>query len=130
MVYQYSSMIPKKIDISIEAEEALEDEVNIESITKNKKSIICKIDEKYFAEEKYNNYVLGEGTGVKIDCSILLKIDNQYYKIRTFYKSVEDGKIQFVGYVNKKYLSKDYDILLYNNENSKIYRYVGDINEK
>ena len=128
--YQYISIIPKKMNISAKTEELLEDEVNIESITRNKKSIICSIDKKYFPEEEYNNYVLGEGKGIKINCSILLKKNNEYYKIKTLFKCEEDDKIVFVGYVDKKYLLGDYEVLLYNNENSQIYRYIGDINER
>ena len=124
--YQYFSRIPKKIKIdeSLISEEILQTDYSIQDINKNEKTITCAIQTKYFPEEKYTNYVIGEGQGKKVNCNILLKIDGTYYKLKTLVQgSPEEEIVNLLAIGKNKYLEKDYQILIYDNENQKIYQY-------
>ena len=121
--YQYSSTIPKKISIKGKVEKVLNDKYEIEEISGDKKIIKCQIDKNYFQEEKYKNYVLGEGQGRKINANILLKKGDEYYKLKTLLKDEDIEYFNLVSCVNDKYLSGDFEVLIYNNDNSNIYIY-------
>ena len=123
--YQYSSTIPKKININ-EQIEKLSEEFKVEDINERKKLITCKINEKYLPEKEYNNYVIGKGTAREVDINIIIKTNGTYYKAKTLQQSKdENGIITLVACVRTRFLLDDYEILLYDNEQQKLYEYVG-----
>ena len=130
--YQYNSTIPKRVNVKGKMEELLDDKFDVEKISKNKNIIKCQIDKRYFKEEEYDNYVLGKGKGIKINFNILLEKDGKYYKLKTLFDNESNGKFNLISCVDNKYLSGDYKVLLYNNDNSRIYKYIeiGDNSEK
>ena len=130
--YQYNSTIPKRVNVKGKMEELLDDKFDIEKVSKNKDIIKCQIDKRYFKEEEYDNYVLGKGKGIKINFNILLEKDGKYHKLKTLFDNESNGKFNLISCVDNKYLSGDYKVLLYNNDNSKIYKYIeiGDNSEK
>ena len=116
--YQYFSRVPKKINIdeNLISEESLQTDYNIQDIN--------AIQTKYFPKEKYKNYVLGEGEGKKVNCNILLKSDDKYYKLKTLVQgSPEEEIVNLIAIGKNKYFEKDYQILIYDNENERIYQY-------
>ena len=124
--YQYSSTVPKKVDIKInETKELEQSNLQIEDISSKKKKIICKIDEKYLTEKEYTNYVIGKGTAREVDCSIILKVGEQYYKIKTLQQGSTGKKINLTGCVRTNYVKENSEILLYDNENQTLYKYSG-----
>ena len=130
--YQYNSSVPKEEEIkNIEQTEQLDQEnLSIQDITKKKKVITCTINEEEFNEEEYYNYVIGKGKGRIINCSILIKAKENYYKIKTLQRGkTEDGKIILEGIVRNNYLFENCEILLYNNENKKVYNFLGGSSE-
>lgn len=124
--YQYSSTIPKKVNIQIDETKELEQSnFQIEDINVKKKQITCKIDEKYIPEKEYNNYVIGKGTARKINCSIIMKVEDKYYKIKTLSQGTVDNKIVLTGAVRTNYLLENYEIMLYDEGEHILYKYVG-----
>lgn len=133
LIYQYKSIMPHKISINenIEIEEVSSTDKVVEDINEKKKKIICTLETAKLPEKEYYNYVTGRGKGIEVDCSILLKMDEQYYKIKTLQEDgAEEGKIKLVGIVKNKYLKEEFEILLYDNQKQKIYQYTGGISEK
>ena len=125
--YQYSSSVPKKANIEISQTQQIQrDYFNMEDINNKSKKITCQIDSKYLKEKDYDNYVLGKGKAREIDCYIILKSGDNYYKIKTLHQgNTEDGRVNLVGCIKTKYLVENCEILLYDNENQILYEYVG-----
>lgn len=129
-LYQYNSLKPKKIEIDTSNVEIIKEDCNVQDISKNKKKVTCVLDEKYIDEKEYYNYVIGKGTGIKINCTILLKTDDERtYKLKTLVEKNEDKKIYFTSCIKSKYLKDNYKIFIINNENNKIYEYIGENSE-
>ena len=130
--YQYSSTIPKKTNINTNGQiEKLSEEFKVEDINERKKLITCKINEKYLQEKEYNNYVIGKGTAREVDINIIVKTKDKYYKAKTLQQSKdENGIITLVACVRTRFLLEDYEILLYDNEQQKLYEYVGGKSEE
>ena len=131
--YQYNATRQIQYDISIN-ENAIQtlpkEDCIIENMSDSKVKITCIIDESYLEAEKYNNYVIGPGIGRKINFSILLNKQDNFYKIKTFSAKQESQKICLVGYIESNDLSDNLEIFLLNNENGNIYQYIGGINEE
>lgn len=132
-LYQYRSSIPKKINISedIEIEELPKTDQAMQDINNKMKKVICSIETEKLSSEDYYNYVSGKGVGKKANCSILLKMDGEYYEIKTLLEgNVQVSKVNFVGCVKSKYIKEGYELLLYDKEKQKIYTYIGGTNER
>ena len=123
-VYQYISSIPRKIQISedTEIEELPKTDHAMQDINSKMKKAVCAIETEKLLTEDYYNYVSGKGVGKKANCSILLKMDGEYYEIKTLLEGdVQSSKVNFVGCVKSKYLKEGYELLLYDKEKQKKY---------
>ena len=124
--YQYCAGIPKQCDFTLEVvEEFPKTDCIIQEINQHKKLMTCAIDSTYLEEKEYRNYIIGNGVGKKVNFNILLKMKDQYYKIKTLQAKMENEKIYLIGYVKNKYLMEDFEIFLRNNESQKVYQYIG-----
>lgn len=136
IAYQKSSIKPQKTNIeNIEQTEELpQEDYVIQDISERTKMIKCGIDVSKLPQEEYFNYVSGKGMGAKVNCNIILKINDKYYKLKTILQesavSITGGRINFEAVVKSKYLGKDYEILLYDNETNKLYQYTGGKSEE
>ena len=118
--YQYKSSIPKKIEVDNEKIEKLSDsEYTVQNATSKVKKITCSIDKEKIPEEEFYNYISGtgkgkekKGTGRRVNCSILVKSEDGYFKLKTLMEKEEDGKIYLVGCARNKYLDEKSEILL------------------
>ena len=132
VIYQNTSCAPKKIEISENIETEILPEIDhaIEDTNKRVKKLICAIDVDKLPEKEYYNYVTGKGTGRIVNCSILLKMDGNYYKVKTLQEETQKGEIQIgkinlIGCVKNKYIKENSELLLYDEEKQKIYTYTG-----
>ena len=124
--YQYSSTVPKKTNIDIkEIKELQQSNIQIENIDNKKKKVTCKIDTKYLSEKEYTNYVIGKGVARAEDCSIIMKVGDEYYKIKSLSEGKSNDKVDFVGCVRTNHLVENCEIMLYDNESKTLYKYVG-----
>ena len=84
VIYQNTSCAPKKIEISENIETEILPEIDhaIDDTNKRVKKLISAIDVDKLPEKEYYNYVTGKGTGRIVNCSILLKMDGNYYKVK------------------------------------------------
>ena len=132
IIYQNNSVALHKISISenIEIEEVESTYKVIENINGKVKKIICGIETNKLLEKEYYNYVTGKGKGRDVNCSILLKKDNQYYKIKTLQGETKEEKTNFEACIKNKYLEEEYEIFLYDKEKQKIYKYTGGVSER
>ena len=130
--YQYNSSIPKKAKLEISQTKQLPQQYfNIEDIDNKNKKVTCKIDKTYINEKEYNNYVIGKGTAREVDCSIVVKEGNDYYKIKTLHEGTStEGRVNLVGCIRTNHLKENCEILLYDNENKTLYQYVGGQSEE
>ena len=131
-IYQNISCAPKKIEISENVETEILPEIDhaIEDTNKRVKKLICAIDVDKLPEKEYYNYVIGRGTGRTVNCSILLKTDGNYYKVKTLQEGeIQGEKINLVGCVKNKYVKENSELLLYDVEKQKIYTYTGGSSE-
>lgn len=129
--YQYSASIPKLCnDIQVQLKEELEDYYTLQSVDKDKKRVVCAIDSNYLEETEYKNYITGASKGKKVNCSIILRQKDQFYKLKTIQQKIENGKIYLAGFIKNKYLVEEYEIFLYDNENQRIYQYIGGKSEE
>lgn len=128
LIYRYSFFIPKKVDMVVERIIEIDenDSINILKVSENKSVITCTINENYIPEEYLNNYIFGTDIGKKIDVSIIVKKDGEFYKLKTLLNNFnyEYEKIFFDAYVPNDYLSKD--IYLYNNDTNELVVYKGE----
>lgn len=128
LIYRYSFFLPKKVDIVIENIVEIEenDSINITKVSEKKSIITCMINEKYISEKYLNNYIFGIDIGKKIDFSVIVKKDGNYYKLKTLLNNFnyEYEKIFFDAYVQNEYLSED--IYLYNNDTNELFVYKGE----
>ena len=143
VIYQNTSCALKKIEISenVETENLPETDHAIEDINTNKrvKKLVCAIDVDKLPEKEYYNYVTGKGTGRTVNCSILLKTDGNYYKVKTLQEETQEGenqkgeikagKINLIGCVKNEYIKENSELLLYDEEKQKIYIYTGGSSE-
>lgn len=136
IIYQKASVRPKEIKIenTEQSERLPEEDFSIKDISEKTKLITCAIDVSKLPKEEFFNYVSGKGTGTKINCCIVLKIKDRYYKLKTILQesaiTVTEGKINFEAVVKSKYLGENCEILLYDNENKKVYQYIGGKSEE
>lgn len=131
-MYQYNSCKLKRIEIDedIKIEELPETDHIMQKINEKKQEVICALDTEKLPNEDYYNYVSGKGTGKNVNCSILLKQDDEYYEIKTLLEGDTNGpKVNFTGCIKSKYLKENYELMLYDKECQKIYTYTGGASE-
>ena len=135
--YQNNSTKLKQInidDIDAQVKELPEVDYNVQNINNKIKKITCAIDVTNLSSQEYFNYVSGKGVGIKVNCSIILKLENKFYKLKTLLQesatTIVGGKINLVACVKNKYLKENYEILLYDNDGKQAYKYVGGTSEE
>ena len=128
LIYQYTSCKPKKIEIdenNIEIEELPETDHIMQEINNKILKAICAIETDKFQEKDYYNYVIGRGKGKEVNCSLLLKMDGQYYELKTILEGdTQAPKVNISGCIKSKYLKDNFELLLYDKEKQKIYKYT------
>ena len=133
-VYRVTLFIPQKINLENIKPIQINEKFEIIDISKNEKMIGSKIDVNYMELKEFYNYVLGEGTGIDIDYSIIVKIKDEYFKLKTkmdgysFDSSNENVYIEFKAFVNNKYLSDE--IFILNNDTNELFVLKGGSDEK
>lgn len=131
-VYRINIFIPQKIDIIPERIIELAGNFEISNIDENKYVILFELNNDDIAKKEYKNYILGEDIGSKLDIFVVIKKEDGYIKLDTKLESYEPilDVYKFQAYVNKKYISENENIYIYNNDTNELIDLKGDVTDE
>lgn len=86
-------------------------------------SIHCFLKKSELEKEEFFNYVSGKGEGYKINYTILVKLNNEYYKAKTIKTGEDNDFIELSAFIRDKKIDEKSNISLYNVNNKTILEY-------